>query len=196
MGGDGVTIEVVFFERRGVARCEGRLVRKKVHEARMEEVGHKKSKLLWDEVSRSDALGHRIVSVKWVDTNKGTERVGGSPSGGPHRPTALDCTAPLQSRVPRGLQGQRVGSDDGRPPPGVLLGGPHRTASATLRWLTHALVEPRLYRSDTVAIGHRMSAAGYPVRARVPVAFEWLASCVASSDPCPGRSPGEKVGEG
>ena len=32
-----------------------------------------KRKLLWDEVSRSDASGHRIVSVKWVDTNKGTE---------------------------------------------------------------------------------------------------------------------------
>ena len=32
-----------------------------------------KRKLLWDEVSRSDVSGHRIVSVKWVDTNKGTE---------------------------------------------------------------------------------------------------------------------------
>ena len=32
-----------------------------------------KRKFLWDEVSRSDVSGHRIVSVKWVDTNKGTE---------------------------------------------------------------------------------------------------------------------------
>ena len=39
----------------------------------MEEVGYMKRKLLWDEVSRSDASGHRNVSVKWVDTNKGTE---------------------------------------------------------------------------------------------------------------------------
>ena len=37
----------------------------------MEEVGYMKRKLLWDEVSRSDASGHRIVSVKWVDTKKG-----------------------------------------------------------------------------------------------------------------------------
>ena len=51
----------------------GWLDREKVREARMEEVGYMKRKLLWDEVSRSDASGHRIVSVKWVDTNKGTE---------------------------------------------------------------------------------------------------------------------------
>ena len=38
----------------------------------MEEVGYTKRLLLWDEVSRSAASGHRIVSVKWVDTNKGT----------------------------------------------------------------------------------------------------------------------------
>ena len=40
---------------------------------RMEEVGHMKSKLLWDEVSRSDASENRVVSVKLVDTNNGTE---------------------------------------------------------------------------------------------------------------------------
>ena len=51
----------------------GWLDREKVREARMEEVGYMKKKMLWDEVSRSDASGHRIVSVKWVDTNKGTE---------------------------------------------------------------------------------------------------------------------------
>ena len=32
-----------------------------------------KSKLLWDEVAKSDASGHRIVSVKCVEENKGTE---------------------------------------------------------------------------------------------------------------------------
>ena len=32
-----------------------------------------KRKLLWDEVLRSDASGHRKVSVKVVDTNKNTE---------------------------------------------------------------------------------------------------------------------------
>ena len=67
--GDDMTIE----ERRGVGRCEWRLVREKVREARMEEVGYMTRELLWDEVSRSHASGHRIVSVKWVDTNKGTE---------------------------------------------------------------------------------------------------------------------------
>ena len=62
-GGDGMTV----FE----AVCW--LDREKVREARMEEVGYMKTKLLWDEVSRSDASGHRIVSGKWVDTNRGTE---------------------------------------------------------------------------------------------------------------------------
>ena len=33
-----------------------------------EEVGYTMRKLLWDEVPRSDASGHRIVLVKWVDT--------------------------------------------------------------------------------------------------------------------------------
>ena len=42
---------------------------------RREEKGDdvKKRKLLWDKVSRSDASGPRIVSVKQRDTNKGTE---------------------------------------------------------------------------------------------------------------------------
>ena len=51
----------------------GWLDREKVREARLEEVGYMERKKLWDEVSRSAASGHRIVSVKWVDTNKGTE---------------------------------------------------------------------------------------------------------------------------
>ena len=51
----------------------GWLDREKVREARLEAVGHMKRKKLWDEVSRSAASGHRTVSVKWVDTNKGTE---------------------------------------------------------------------------------------------------------------------------
>ena len=51
----------------------GWLDREKVREARLEAVGHMERKKLWDEVSRSAASGHRTVSVKWVDTNKGTE---------------------------------------------------------------------------------------------------------------------------
>ena len=53
-------------------RC-GWLDREKMREARLEEVGYIERKKLWDEVSRSAASGHRIVSVKWMDTNKGTE---------------------------------------------------------------------------------------------------------------------------
>ena len=59
---------------------------------------------------------------------------------------ALECTAHRQSRDPGDFKGKRVGSNDGRPPPGVLLGGSERTASATSRWLTHAPDKPRLYR--------------------------------------------------
>ena len=73
-GGDGMTVEAVL--QNDVAWDDvkdGWLDGEKVREARMEEVGYMKRKLLWDEVSRSDASGHRIVSVKWVDTNKGTE---------------------------------------------------------------------------------------------------------------------------
>ena len=51
----------------------GRLDREEVRKARMEEVGYMRRKGLWEEVPRSSALGHRIVSVKWVDTNKGTD---------------------------------------------------------------------------------------------------------------------------
>ena len=45
----------------------------KVREARMEEVGFMQRERLWDVVPRAQAAGHRIVSVRWVDTNKGTE---------------------------------------------------------------------------------------------------------------------------
>ena len=44
----------------------------KVREARMEEVTFMRKEHLWDAVPRSQADGHRIVSVRWVDTNKGT----------------------------------------------------------------------------------------------------------------------------
>ena len=73
-GGDGMTIEAVLRNDEAWDDVKGGwLDREKVREARMEEVGYMKRKMLWDEVSRSDASGHRIVSVKWVDTNKGTE---------------------------------------------------------------------------------------------------------------------------
>ena len=39
----------------------------------MEEVGNMKSKMLWAEVTRSDASWHRAVSVTRDDTNKGSE---------------------------------------------------------------------------------------------------------------------------
>ena len=47
----------------------GWLDREKVREARMEEVSYKKRKLLWDEVSRSDAWRHRYFrSSGWTPT--------------------------------------------------------------------------------------------------------------------------------
>ena len=51
----------------------GKLDRGEVRKARMEEVGYMKKKGLWEVVPRERARGQRIVSVKWVDTNKGTE---------------------------------------------------------------------------------------------------------------------------
>ena len=50
----------------------GWLDEEEVRKARQEEVGYMQKEQLWDEVPREDADGHRIVSVKWVDTNKGT----------------------------------------------------------------------------------------------------------------------------
>ena len=50
----------------------GWLDRGKVRKGRME-VGYVKRKMFWDEVSRSEASEHRIVSVGWVDTHRGTE---------------------------------------------------------------------------------------------------------------------------
>ena len=44
-----------------------------VRKARLEEVGYMKQKRFWDEVIRSTASGHRTMSVKWVETNTGTE---------------------------------------------------------------------------------------------------------------------------
>ena len=76
VGGDGMTIEAVLRNDEAWDDVKGGwLDREKFREARMEEVGlYMKSKLLWDEVARRDASGHRIVSVKWVDTKKkGTE---------------------------------------------------------------------------------------------------------------------------
>ena len=51
----------------------GWLDRGKVRKGRTEEVGYMKRKMFWDEVSRSEASGHRMVSVERVDTHKGTE---------------------------------------------------------------------------------------------------------------------------
>ena len=39
----------------------------------MEEVNFMRKEHLWDVVPRSQADGHRVVSVRWVDTNKGSE---------------------------------------------------------------------------------------------------------------------------
>ena len=44
-----------------------------VRKARMEEVGYMQKEQLWDVVQRQQAEGQRIVSVKWVDTNKGSD---------------------------------------------------------------------------------------------------------------------------
>ena len=79
-GGDGMTIEAVLRNDEAWDDVKGGwLDREKVREARMEEVGYMKRKMLWDEVSRSDAWGHRVFSVKLVDTNEG--QVGSSHFG-------------------------------------------------------------------------------------------------------------------
>ena len=51
----------------------GWLDREKVHEARMEDVSFMQREHLRDVVPRSQATGHRIVSVRWGDAKKGTE---------------------------------------------------------------------------------------------------------------------------
>ena len=50
----------------------GWLDKDKVREARMEELTFMQKEHLWDVVPRSRAKGHRVVSVRWVDTNKGS----------------------------------------------------------------------------------------------------------------------------
>ena len=61
-GGDGMTVEAVLQNDEAWDDVKGGwLDREKVREARMEEMGYMKRKLLWDDVSRSDASGHRIV---------------------------------------------------------------------------------------------------------------------------------------
>ena len=69
-------------------------------------------------------------------------RVLQTPAVGGTRGSGLHCTPAVQSPL-GAFKGRRVGSIDGRPPPGELLGGPERTASATSRWLTYAFDEPR-----------------------------------------------------
>ena len=51
----------------------GELDREEVRKARMEEVQYMKDKGLWEVVPRARAESERVVSVKWVDTNKGSE---------------------------------------------------------------------------------------------------------------------------
>ena len=51
----------------------GQLNTEEVRKARMEEVQYMKNKGLWEVVPRERAEAKRVVSVKWVDTNKGTE---------------------------------------------------------------------------------------------------------------------------
>ena len=73
--GGGMDLEVVV--QGGAAVWDdvrgGWLDKEAVRKARMEEVGFMEKEKLWDVVSREMAAGKRIVSVKWVDTNKGTE---------------------------------------------------------------------------------------------------------------------------
>ena len=51
----------------------GSLDHEEVRKARREEVDYMKEKGLWEVVPRCRASGQKIVSVKWVDTNKGTD---------------------------------------------------------------------------------------------------------------------------
>ena len=67
-----MVIEAVCEERwLCVGRCGSAVgqTERKFAKARMEEVGFMKRQSLWD---RNVASGHRTVSAKWVDTNKGT----------------------------------------------------------------------------------------------------------------------------
>ena len=51
----------------------GWLDQARVREARLEELSFMRKERLWDVVPRSRAVGHRVVSVRWVDTDKGSE---------------------------------------------------------------------------------------------------------------------------
>ena len=76
-GGDGNGMEVEAVTHGGEGAWDdvrgGWLNRDEVRKARMEEVGYMQKERLWDVVPRQKADGQRVVSVKWVDTNKGTD---------------------------------------------------------------------------------------------------------------------------
>ena len=73
--GDGMEVEEVVRGGGGVWDDVrgGWLDPEEVRKARLEEVGYMKHEQLWDVVPRRQAEGQRVVSVKWVDTNKGTD---------------------------------------------------------------------------------------------------------------------------
>ena len=75
-GGDSVGMDVGAVVQGGEAAWDdvrgGWLDREEVRKARMEEVDFMQKEHLWDVVPRDSAQGHRVVSVRWVDTNKGS----------------------------------------------------------------------------------------------------------------------------
>ena len=76
---EGMAIEAVYGGGAGVQEQAwddvrgGSLDREEVRKARMEEVDYMKTRGLWKVVPRAQAEGKKVTSVKWVDTNKGTE---------------------------------------------------------------------------------------------------------------------------
>ena len=77
--GEGMAIELVVRDRNGEDEQAwddvkgGILNREEVRKARTEEVEYMKKLGLWEVVPREQAEAKRVVSVKWVDTDKGTK---------------------------------------------------------------------------------------------------------------------------
>ena len=70
---EGMAIEAVYGEQAWDDVRGGELDWEQVQKARLEEVEYMRKRGLWKVVPRAQAEGKKVTSVKWVDTNKGTE---------------------------------------------------------------------------------------------------------------------------